>query len=113
MGVRYLSYLDIPPGRRAATGSSAVSELQRALRMPGLTPEARQEILTQLERVSGWVNGSLEHVAPEVPHAEVVLPSRPVSEPEITVDLEEEEAVETPRQHVVIVREAFDIDDDR
>lgn len=93
MGVKYLSYKDLSPRRRADAGTSALNELYRLLRQP-LSDDQRQLVEARIARVKGWVNGTLNSPPPDVPHGKPLPPPPPA-----------------PQNHVVVVTESLSIDE--
>lgn len=59
MAIISLTYRDIPVDERLKAAQQAKARLRALLMSPGLTPEQRQELTQQLQRVDEWANGTL------------------------------------------------------
>jgi hypothetical protein len=72
MGVKHLTYKDIPSEQRQQGAAEARTRIVALLSNPFLTPEQREYFEAQRARIDQWEKGALPEPPPRVPVAHVV-----------------------------------------
>ena len=60
MAIRHLNYTAIPLDQRRKTGQRLLLQYRDQLRNPTLTEEQRALIQAQIDKVNGWISGTLK-----------------------------------------------------
>lgn len=104
MGIRYMSYLDIPVKRRREAAVNSRKKIREQMASPFLTKPQHDVLTHQLEAIDKWVEGTLHtdlpKQTPEKPK-EVKKSEAPKEPPPV--------AKREPTHHAIDVVDAVDI----
>lgn len=75
MAIKRMTYLELAPKDREASGANALSDLSRMLNVPGISNEHRTQIQARIDTVRAWMNGTLptDEVKPSGKHHTVIV----------------------------------------
>ena len=91
MGIKRMSYKDLSGPRRTQAAAATISELHRAMGVPGVPDTQKRLIQAKIDKIAAWADGT--------------LPERDLRNVPPTT------APRGPRHHEVVVTEAISIDE--